>query len=59
MNEHNANVERTEHGDIQEDVGEVLVGDNGAVNADDERLLPELGDVLQDAAQVCEFHFSA
>jgi len=59
MNEHDADIERAQHRNIQQDIGEVLVGDDGAVDADDEGLLPELRDVLQDAAQVGQFHVSS
>ena len=36
--------------------GEVVVGDDAAVDGEDERLLAELRDVVQDAAQVGELH---
>ena len=58
VDEHDADVQRAQHGDVHQDVGEVLVGDDGAVHADDERLLAELRDVLQDAPQVSQFHVS-
>ncbi len=56
VDEHDADVQRAQHGDVHQDVGEVLVGDDRAVHVDDERLLAELGDVLQDAPQVGQFH---
>ena len=52
VNQHDADVQRAQHRDVQQDVGEVFVGDDGAVNREDEGLLPELRDVLQDAPQV-------
>ena len=56
VDQHHADVQRAQHRHIQQDVGKVLVGDDRAVDADDERLFPELRDVLQDAAQVGQFH---
>ena len=56
MDEGDANVERAQDGDVEEDIGEVLVGDNGAVDADDERLFAKTRDVLKYAAQVSRFH---
>ena len=41
-------------GDIEENVGEVFVGDDASVHCNNERLLAELRDVLEDPAQVCE-----
>ena len=57
VHEHHANVQRAQHRDIQQDVAEIFIGDDGAVHLNDERFLPELRDVLQDAAQVSQFHF--
>ena len=58
VDEHHADVQRAQHRDVEQDVGEIFVGDDGAVHRDDERLLPELRDVLQDAPQVSQFHFT-
>ena len=58
VDEHDADVQRAQHGDVHQDVGEVLVRDDRAVHVDDERLLAELRDVLQDAPQVGQFHVS-
>ena len=52
MDQDHSNVERTQHRNIHEDIGEILVGDDRPIHADDERSLPELRDVLQNAAQV-------
>ena len=57
MDQDDADVQGTQNGHIQQDICEVFVGNNRAVHFDDERFLPELGDVLQDAAQVSQFHF--
>ena len=59
VDEHDADAQRAQHGDVHQDVGEVLVGDDRAVHVDDERLLAELGDVLEDAPQVGQFHVSS
>ena len=56
VDEHDADAQGTQHGDVHQDVGEVLVRDDRAVHVNDERLLAELGDVLQDAPQVGQFH---
>ena len=56
VDQHDADVQRAQHRDVQQDVGEVLVGDDRAVDAEDERLLAELRNVLQDAPQVGRFH---
>ena len=56
MHEHDANAQGAQHGNIHQDIGEVLVRDDRAVHVDDERLLAELGDILQDAPQVGQFH---
>src|SRR5205823_12833394 len=45
-----------EDGDVEQDIGEVFVGDDRAVDADDEDLLAKARDVLEDAAQVSRFH---
>ena len=56
VDEDDADVERAQHRDVQQDIGEVLVCDDRAVNADDEGPLPELRNVLQDAPQIGWFH---
>ena len=57
VHEHDADAQRAQHGNVHQDIGEVLVGDDRAVHVNDERLLAELRDVLQDAPQVGQFHF--
>src|SRR5208282_1595381 len=57
VDEHDADVQRAQHRHIQQQRGEVLVGDNRAVNREDERLLAKLRNVLQDAPQIGRFHF--
>ena len=56
MGEHDPDVQRAENGHVQQDIGEVLVRDDGAVDADDESFLAEARDVLENAAQVSRFH---
>ena len=56
MHEHDADVQRPEDGDVEEKVGKVVVGDDGAVDGDHEGLLPEPRDVAEDAAKVCRLH---
>ncbi len=56
MDEDDADAEGAQHRDIDEDIGKVLVGDDSAIDGDDEDLLPEAGHVLEDAAKVGGFH---
>jgi len=58
VHEHHANVQRAQHGDIEEDVAEIFIGDDGAIDFNNEGFFPELRDVLQNAAQVGQFHFT-
>ena len=53
VHEHHADVQGTQHGDVQEDVGEVLVRDDDSIHGNNECLFPELRDVLKNPAQVC------
>ena len=59
VDEHDADVQRAQHRHVQQQRGEVFVGDDGAVHREDERLLAELRNVLQDAPQVGRFHFGS
>ena len=52
VDQHDTYIQRAQHGNVHQQVGEVLVGDDRPVHADDERLLAESRDVLQDAPQV-------
>ena len=56
VDEHDADVQRPQHRHVQQQRGEVFVGDDRAVHREDERLLAELRNVLQDAPQVGRFH---
>ena len=56
VHEHDANIQRTQHGDVQKDVGEILVCDDHSIDCENECLFPELRDVLKNAAQVRQFH---
>ena len=58
VHEHDADVQRPQQGDVEEQRREVVVGDDAAVDRQDEGLLAELRHVLQDAAQVGELHGS-
>ena len=49
-------LQRPQHGDVHQDVDEVLVVHGGAVHRDHERPLAELRDVLQDAPEVGRSH---
>ena len=59
VDEHDADVQRTQHRDVQQQRREVFVRDDRAVNREDERFLTELRNVLQDSPQVSQFHFGS
>ena len=56
MDDDDADVQRAQDGDVEEEVGKVLVGDNRAVDGEDEHFFAEARDVLEDAPQVGRFH---
>ena len=56
VHHHHPDVQGTQEGDIEEYVGEVFVCNDACIHSDDERLLAELGNVLEDRTQVCELH---
>ena len=58
VDERDPDVQRAEDGDIEQDVGEVFVGDDRAVEAEDENPFAKTRDVLEDAAQVGRFHLT-
>ena len=49
-------VERAQHGEVEQHVGKILRVDDLAVDGDDERALAEARDVLEDAAEVGNLH---
>ena len=59
VDEDDLDAEAAEHGEVDQDVGEVLVGDDDAVQRDDKGLALKPGDVFQDAAQVGRFDVGA
>jgi putative ribosome biogenesis GTPase RsgA len=59
VHEHDADVERPQERHIQQQRRKVVVGDDVAVERENEGLLSKLRDVLQDAAEVSEFHFNS
>ena len=59
VDEDDLDAEAAEHGDVGQDVREILVGDDDAVGGDDKGLPLKPGDVFQDAAQVGRFDVSA
>ena len=56
VDEDGADAERPQHRHVHEDVDEVLVGHGGPVHRHHERLLAELGDVLEDPPEVGRSH---
>ena len=56
VNEDDANVQRPEQRDVEEQRREVVVRDDPGVDGQNERLVSELRDVVEDAAEVGELH---
>ena len=49
VHQHNADVQRAKDRDIEKDVSEILIGNDRAIDADDEDFFAEARNVLQDA----------
>src|SRR5262249_22209697 len=58
MHQNDPDIQRAQYGDIKQAVREILVGHNGAIDAQNERLFAEARNVLQDAPQVSRFQFA-
>ncbi len=58
VDDHDPDAQAAEDGEVEQDIGEIVAGDDRAVDRDDENLIPELGDVGEDAAQVGDIHES-
>ena len=58
VRKHHADVQRTQHGDVQKDVGEILGCDDDTIHRNHECLFAELRDVLKNPAQVRKLHVS-
>ena len=56
MYNHHPDVQGTQHGDIEDNVGKIFVDNDAGVHGDDEYLLAKLWDVLKNPAQVAELH---
>ena len=56
VNEHDAHVQRTQHGEIEQDGGEIWRRHDLAIHRDDECLFAEARDVSKNAAQIGDFH---
>jgi hypothetical protein len=56
VDEHHADVQRAQDGDVEQQVGEVFVGDDRAIEREHEDFFAEARNVLQDAPQVGGFH---
>ena len=52
VHQHYPYVQGTQDGDVQEDVGKVLVGDDDSVHRNNKSLFPELRYVVKNPAQV-------
>ena len=59
VHQHDADVQRPQQRHVEQQRREVVVGDDRAVDRQNERLLAELRNVLEDAPQVGQFHVSA
>lgn len=49
MDENDMDVERTQNSDIEEEIGKVIVCDDGAIDSDDESPFAEARDVAEDS----------
>jgi hypothetical protein len=58
MHQHDTDVQRTQHGNVQKNVGEVLIRNDDSIHRNNENLFPELRDVLKNPAEVCQLHGS-
>ena len=56
VDQNHTNVEGSQHGDVQQEVGEIHVRHHRAVGRDDKRLVAEARDVLQDSSEIGGFH---
>lgn len=56
VDQHHLDVQRPEDRDVGQDVAKILLGDDRAIDADDEDALPEARDVLEDSPEVGQFH---
>ena len=59
VHENDLDAQRTEHCQIQENVGKVIRSSHLSIEGNDEDALPETGNVLEDLAQVGDVHFDA
>jgi len=59
VHEHDLHTQRTQDGQIQENVGKVIRSSYLPIEGNDEHALPETGNVLEDLAQVGDVHFNA
>ena len=59
VHEDHFDAERPQHGDIQQDIREIGRGDDVAIQRDHEDFFAEARDVLEDAAQIGNFHGTA
>ena len=56
VDEDDLDAQRAQHREIEQDVGEIGRRHDLAIHRDHEDFFPETGDVLEDAAQVGDFH---
>jgi len=56
--QHDSDIQRTQDCNVEENIGEVFVGDDDAVNFNDESFFAKLRDVLKNPAQVGQFQIN-
>ena len=56
VDQDNPNIQGAQNGDVEQEIGEVNVRDDGAIGRDHESLFAKARDVLQDASEVSRFH---
>jgi hypothetical protein len=54
MNDDDADPQTAQNCDVQEQFGEVVVGNDGPIQRDDEHFVPEMRDVAEDLAKISE-----
>ena len=59
VHENDLHAQRTQHGQVKENVGKVIRSSHLAIEGNDEYALPETGNVLEDLAEVGDVHFDA
>jgi hypothetical protein len=52
VDQHDVDVQAAQHGDVKQQVAEILIGHHRAIDCNEEDPLPELRDVVEDAEKI-------